>query len=162
MKKTIIIIMCLIFGKIIVAQTSLTDAQLNNQYWTYKDRFLKRFTYVGKKEGESTVVIKYTKQIQTVIDKNTGQDIVYTGKLEFGDAMVDQGLYISVLATEYKLLKEAGKDLTAIRNELYYAIEAVNRLDENAEYYYDGITKSKNGFCIRTDAPDGFYVRFER
>lgn len=78
---------------------------------------------------------------------------------------IELGHYLAVLATEYRLLERDGADLTSIRNELYYAINAVNRLDKNAEPYYDLSISSNNssnlnGFLIREDIPHGFYRRW--
>lgn len=73
-----------------------------------------------------------------------------------------------MLATEYKLLNDQGLDTYQTRKELYYALEAFNRLDLNAESYFNlaGDTfpnqaiyppsSDLNGFFIRDDVPDNF------
>jgi hypothetical protein len=53
------------------------------------------------------------------------------------DASLRLGWYIAVLATEYKLLNVQGLDTYQTRKELYYALEAFNRLDLNAESYFN-------------------------
>ncbi|MBN8695459.1 MAG: T9SS type A sorting domain-containing protein [Bacteroidetes bacterium] len=78
------------------------------------------------------------------------------GYRKMGDAMAQHGEYISVLATEYKLLNDKGKDCTAILNELYYAILSVQRVDEVAEQYFGNATTNFNGFFIRDDAKPSF------
>lgn len=59
------------------------------------------------------------------------------------------------------MLKKEGADLIAIKNELYYAINAFNRLDLNAEIYFDQEKGALNGFFIREDSPSDFYEQFE-
>ena len=92
---------------------------------------------------------------------------------EFGlsDASLRLGWYIAVLATEYKLLNVQGLDTYQTRKELYYALEAFNRLDLNAESYFNlaapnnnpnqAISPSSddlNGFFIRDDMPDNLLI----
>ena len=43
---------------------------------------------------------------------------------------------MGMLATEYKLLKNEGKDTTKTLQELMYAINAIERLDSSAESYF--------------------------
>jgi hypothetical protein len=89
-KLTFCYILCF-FSSSLFAQTILSDAELNNRYYTYKDRYLKHFTMIGKERGQSIPIIKITRQVQRVKDKNTGAEKYYTGKIEFGDAMIDMG-----------------------------------------------------------------------
>jgi hypothetical protein len=80
--------------------------------------------------------------------------------LEWRDATISLGYYFIVLATEYKLLNDAGEDTDATLIELYYAMNALNRLDEFAEGYLNqtGLTNSSdlNGLFLRDDIPSGF------
>lgn len=55
--------------------------------------------------------------------------------LHWRDATITLGYYYIVLATEYRLLKDSEKNTEPTLNELYYAINALNRLDYNAELY---------------------------
>lgn len=158
--KNTILTLLITFQSTLVAQYNY-DLSLLNRYWTYKDRYLKHFAHVGKLNGQSTPIIKITKEEQYVIDGNTKKEKKYIGKVEFGDAMVDQGNYLATLATEYRLLKNTGKDVTAVLNELYYAIETINRLDKFAEEYFNNSTPSLNGFFVRTDVPPGLYKDWE-
>lgn len=78
------------------------------------------------------------------------------------------GLYIGVLATEYRLLKDKGQydALTKVKHDLFYALSAVNRLDYNAELIigsnvHPGNPHSTsgpnlNGFFVRDDIPSNF------
>jgi hypothetical protein len=72
--------------------------------------------------------------------------------------MIDMGNYLAVLATEYKLRKEKNKDLTPVLNELYYALETINRVDQFAEIYFDKFNLGQiDGFFVRSDVEEGFY-----
>jgi hypothetical protein len=83
--------------------------------------------------------------------------------------------YLSILATEYKLLKLNNKDYSQTLKELYYAMLAIERLDLYSEYnerYFEGLgywyqgvfirgwidpENDRNGFFIRDDVTDGFW-----
>lgn len=82
----------------------------------------------------------------------------YNGRetIKWGDGTIDLGIYICVLATEFKLLNDENKYTEGTLAELYYALEAFNRLD----YYGDtcfGMPPSLNGFFIRSDAGAGLF-----
>lgn len=87
-----------------------------------------------------------------------GHDQVTT--LEWRDATISLGYYFIVLSTEYSLLGTSGQDLSNTLIELYYALNALNRLDQFAEGYLDqtGVLNSSdlNGFLLRDDIPSGF------
>ena len=75
--------------------------------------------------------------------------------------MIRHGYYLGLLATEYRLLKDAGEDATGTLNELYFAIKAVNRLDFKAEdilaeNYNADFDPNLNGFYLREDIPEDF------
>lgn len=60
---------------------------------------------------------------------------------------------MGVLALEYRLLKNENKDTKSTLNELYYAIQAINRMDDKAEVYFSfgNQAGSRNGFLLRGD-----------
>ena len=62
-------------------------------------------------------------------------------ELKLGDAGTRLGIYISALATEYRLLKNNGQNLSKIKHELFCALNAVNRID----YYAESIV------CVQTN-----------
>lgn len=166
-----------------IAQTSSEIDKANNErYWIYRDRFRKKFINIGGVEdGQSLPFIQFRENsLAPVIDKDHVNDHItdaekrrlftvntadYKGRLSKGEMGIELGNYIAVLATEYRLLQWDGADLTAIRNELYYAINAINRLDKNAEPYFKEEFKTHNdnlnGFLMREDIPHGFYRRWE-
>jgi hypothetical protein len=157
-RSLIIIILALNFFKA-NAQNAVNNMQ---KYVYYKQRFLNNFIAVGNGMGESLPLdIRRLKKDPTT----TGQEVHEFG---IGDATLRLGWYIAVLATEYKLLNDQGLDTYQTRKELYYALEAFNRLDLNAESYFNLAGTSTpnqaisppssdlNGFFIRDDMTDNF------
>lgn len=84
--------------------------------------------------------------------------------LHFGDAPVYQGYYIGVLATEYRLLQANGQNTDRTLTELYYALEAINRLDEKAESLWGkpNMAHERNGFLLTDDVPADFCQRYAK
>ena len=138
-----------------IAQT--TEQQYMERYWNYRDRYKKWFVKIGREAGES---INLTEN-----DPKGGGGALWTsqlpinaGSIKTGDATSNLGTYMVVLATEYKLLKDAGQSTTATLNELYYVIQAINRLDKKAEPYFDhNQAENLNGFFMRDDMPHEFH-----
>jgi hypothetical protein len=110
-------------------------------------------------------------------DNMTRQSYV---NLEFGDATIHLGWYLSVLATEHHLLRKYNKPTQENEKELYYALHALERLDVNSNIawsygqhlvkenaVYDTINEKwiakypvslkPDGFLIRDDVPPYFY-----
>jgi hypothetical protein len=141
------------------AQNAVNNMQ---KYVYYKQRFLNNFIAVGNGMGES---LPLDIRRLSVKPRLNGQDVHEFG---IGDATLRLGWYIAVLATEYKLLNDQGLDTYQTRKELYYALEAFNRLDLNAESYFNLAGTSNpnqaisppssdlNGFFIRDDMTDNF------
>ncbi|MBN1945353.1 MAG: hypothetical protein JW797_06720, partial [Bradymonadales bacterium] len=77
------------------------------------------------------------------------------GSLAWGDATVWLGEYIAVLATEYAVFTRLGLDTTQTLDDLYYALNAFNRVDEAAEEWY-GVPPARDGFFLRDDVPPDF------
>ena len=160
MKSKILLFFILANCVNIKAQNAVNNMQ---KYVYYKQRFLNNFIAVGNGMGESLPLDIRRMNYQTTVNNNFPVH-------EFGlsDASLRLGWYIAVLATEYKLLNVQGLDTYQTRKELYYALEAFNRLDLNAESYFNlaGETlpnqaisppsSDLNGFFIRDDMPDNF------
>lgn len=125
------------FCSFLAAQTT-TDAELQNKYWFYRHRLRTEFMKVGKTEGHSIPA-------STINLAHTCGGV--PGKISWGDATIDLGEYIAILAMEYKMLKDANQDFTATANELYFALHAVERLDDFAEVFFKN-TASGNGFFV--------------
>lgn len=111
-----------------------TELENRRKYWDYRDRLKKYFLTIGSQAGKSLPAenLNYKSHYLT---SNGGN---YQSDLRWGDATIHSGYYIAVLATEYKLLTDAGylDEALKTKNELYYAIEAINRIDLNAEPYF--------------------------
>jgi hypothetical protein len=71
-------------------------------------------------------------------------------KLAFGDNTIKQGLYIGLLAMEYRLLANNNSPTEQTVKELFYALQAINRLDFKAEVFC-GSNGVVNGYFIRDD-----------
>lgn len=108
------------------------------KYWYYKKRLHENFMLgIGRQPGFSLIGNE-----RTIADPH----------LHYGDVTINSAYYLCFLAIEYKLLLDKGYYEEADRalNELYYAIEAFNRLDYVAEEAW-GKSPYLNGFFIRDD-----------
>jgi hypothetical protein len=72
---------------------------------------------------------------------------------------------MGVLASEYWLLNNEEKPTTGILNQIYFAINAVERVDRYASYFYKKVgidpNEAPDGHFIRDDVPEGFYEVWE-
>ena len=124
-----------------------TDAQLQEKYWAYRHKLRTEFTKIGKGDGHSLPAENR--------DMFKGCGGIY-GRYQTGDAVLNLGEYIAMLATEYKLLNDANQDVTPTANELYYALNAVNRLDLFGEEFFNKDAK-EDGFFVREDWPANMF-----
>ncbi len=169
MKKIYFIFINLIFITDLFAQSPAQNLQ---KYWYYRERLKNNYILVDDCIGCGVTAVTrgFTEQAN---DKTSVT-------LNWGDATIDQGWYISVLATEYGLIQQGKytRDINETIKELYYALKAFNRLDETAEMYtrcnvahpndktaYINCVSSGsetpqtddfNGFFIRDDVPTNF------
>lgn len=127
-----------------------TPAQNHDKYWYYRYRLINNFLLVGDCQGCS--IPAYRRGLGN--NKHAGEEV-----LDWGDGQ-DLGWYIGILATEYGLLIKHNQDASGTKKELFYALEAFNRLDYNAEVYWtppynapNPSNGSYNGFFIRDDVP---------
>ena len=121
------------------AQTIETNLQ---KYWNYRERLRKYFVLISPNDEAGS---NYPASSIDVVNK----------VMQWGDGNGSMQYYIGMLATEYALLQQSGLDVTQTRNELLYALKAVNRMDLNAEKYYRGALSSNdlNGLFLRDDVP---------
>jgi hypothetical protein len=118
-----------------IAKGQTPDDYNLKKYWNYRDKFQKYFVKLGKNPGNG-INISNIDNIPGNISNggwaNTppiaGATALH-GYKRVGDAMVLQGEYLGVLATQYRLLKDAGKDVRPTLNELYYADDLQVTLD---------------------------------
>lgn len=114
----------------------------SEKYFHFRKRLVTDFTLgIGEDFGKSIPA-----SVRKIFDRN------YAGEhtISWGDATIDLAYYIGILATEYTLLSKQSNPVDQTLQELYYAMEAFNRLDYFAEEYY-GSTPSLNGFFVRSD-----------
>lgn len=147
MKKIIIILSGLL--SIGIGQTqAIDDTKAHHRYWYYRHRLQNDF------------MVKWSGNAQGTNIPASIRGVYGDPLLKWGDATIDLGFYIGVLATEYKLLKDNGRNSEASVTllDLRYALLALNRLDVEGDYQF-GVpwgSHSLNGFMIRDDVPNGF------
>lgn len=127
-----------------LAQTAVQKSN-HDKYWNYRERMKRYFIKIGPVQGESVPANWFYSYPGDVV-------------MNWGDATSWLGIYYAVLAMEYKISVSDNKPTTGTLNELYFAINAFNRLDDNDRNYYDGsiITKYRDGFFLRDDVPSTF------
>lgn len=111
------------------------------KYWYYKTRLNNDFVKVGTNQGESMPFNE--------------RAVNFSDKMKIGDGTARLGIYLGVLATEYRLLKNSGQNVDKVKHELFCALNALNRVDFNAERKQRGysLPQDLNGFFIRDDVP---------
>jgi len=126
----------------------MTDIQKNIQkYRAYKTRLIEKFVRVSPgNEAWSNLVASKRKAF-------VGRNSEY---IDFGDTMGLMWFYLGALATEYRLLKNEWGAVDQTLRQLMYAMNALERLDLNAEKYF-WWWNMRNGFFIRDDAPSYYY-----
>lgn len=122
-------------------QTPQTNLE---KYWTFRER-LKNFVVVGNCQGCGIPAVARQRDL-----------------MGYDDAGVRLAYYVSVLATEYKLLKDHGETqkLLETKRELFFAMETMNRLDKMAEFHW----RVANGTPVASAGPfpqdlNGFFIR---
>jgi hypothetical protein len=140
---------------------SQTDEINLAKYWKLRDDFRENFVKIGDGPGCSITTRSY--RPLDCIDNipENAKDGFNFGTIHYGDALIRHGTYLSLLATEYKLLKNAGLNVTGTLNELYFALKVINRIDQVAEstlgpLYGMKLKDTLNGFYIREDTPANF------
>jgi hypothetical protein len=113
----------------VLAQPMPGEAYMNQtKYWFYRNRLINEFCKVGPNQGESipfqSIYYAPDPHSPNVTTAQTGDG----GLQKLGD-------YISVLASEIKLLHGSYQDPSNTIKELFYALNAANRLDRTAETY---------------------------
>jgi hypothetical protein len=132
------------------------DIQHNlEKYWYYRQRLKDKFMVVSANNEQGTN-----------IPMARIENILYNKRtwIYWGDGNGETQYYLGVLATEYRLLKDYGQDYTETRNELVYALRALERIDLNAEKEWRDPKTSQtgdlNGFFIRDDVDSSFAQRW--
>ena len=148
-----------------------------HKYWKYRDRLRKDFLKIGNLPGESIPMSARSIgfAFSGVPDNENGDK---PSRIYYQDATIYLGHYLAVLATEVKLLLNSYNttsdtaeqqalfvQLEAAKNELYYAIQTLNRLDMSAENYLSEGDNTLspddlNGLLLRDDVPENFHDKF--
>jgi len=150
MKKNLVVAI----GILLLFENVLAQSELENQqkYWNYRDNLKKKFLKIGNLDPSGVIEFGMSIPLENRDQVNT--NCSGTGnRMRWGDATIHLGYYLATLATEYELLRREGKDCQPTLNELYYAISAVNRLDDYGEFYLSQAVSgiNRNGFLIRDD-----------
>lgn len=141
----------IIFLMFFVLFTKNCFAQPNilEKYWFYRER-LKNFVRATPNYNDPGT--------------NLPADWINGDVISWDDGNAALNHYISVLATEYRLLKNNGLNYTQTIKDLYYALKSFERLDKTAESYYrvDGSSylADINGFFIRRDITYNFWDKY--
>jgi hypothetical protein len=156
------------------AQTT-TDIELHNRYWTYRENFRKYFSSIGKENGQGLPFsdIRLGTGADVVPLDNSGAVIPnasggFKGMLNVGgDVTYYFAEYLGVLSSEYWLLKNQGKseseEMKAVKSEIYFAINAIERLDKGSKPYFEPNSSigAIDGFFIRDDENPSIIKYFE-
>ncbi len=131
------------------------------KYWKFRHNFVEQFIKIGPGKGESLPAA--VRSPGTCVDNASQWGNIEYGSMHWGDGTIRHGHYLGMLATEYALRKRSGMSLEGILTELYYALNAINRLDSEAEkeleyiYFNHGFYGERlNGFFLREDIPEDF------
>jgi hypothetical protein len=123
--------------------------EINQQkYWVYRNRLKSKFMWVDNFDHNTEGSCIPSSRLQPEYPDGP--------RIEFGDATIYYANYIQVLATEYTLLKSYNYSVDNTLRDLFFAIEAFIRLDNNADFNFrDGATQpidgDINGFFVRDD-----------
>lgn len=149
-KLLAILILIISFTNIAFAQSEIDN---HKKYWYYKTRLNNDFLKVGF--GSNGLSIPFNERGYEESFPYFAPDVSHT--LKAGDASARLGIYISVLATEYRLLKNNGQNVSKVKHELFCALSAINRMDYYAEQIFrPTLPPNLNGFFIRDDIPEHF------
>lgn len=128
------------------------------KYWRYHERF-KNYVVTGHCQGCS--LPSKARELSFWFSP-PNSNIIGSGHQNYEDETIHLGHYIGVLATEFALFDKHG---IPANNDLWYALEAFNRLDQTAEGWWRQYHLNQspvpqngdlNGFFIRDDVPADF------
>lgn len=147
--------------------TAQTAAKNLEKYWNYRARLLGEkgqggFIDVGLGSGKSLAASERNPYTDCQHDWYLNDKNCVTrkgkGRLHWGDATAYHGFYMAILALEYANLERDNQPTTAVAEELWFALEAFERLDSMAEVVV-GVPGKKDGFFIRDDVAGNFYEK---
>ena len=170
MKKIIIGLFLLILAIPFYCQT---QQQNLDKYWSYRQRLRDKFMVV------SPDVMEYGTNIPAAEIFYNDPTNPAVNRISWGDENGNMCQYLSVLATELWILKNNGQNYSVTLNELYYAMLALERLDnfseanlrafnlqanqsefiESAGILNNWQNGDINGFSLRDDVTNDFWNR---
>ncbi len=180
-RQGLIRMLCAIAWVALLLGTQTLSAQGDHRnlekYWRYRQRLHELFVKVGPGPGESIPAAEIN-QFRKVF----GNPGVTYGQ---ADGTATLGWYIAVLASEHALLVRNGLSTAENEEELYFALNALWRLDAQSNFYsyltgdwpacttltagapmgpmsamdYDD-DNILDGYAIRSDAQSGFHTNF--
>lgn len=140
------------------AASADSTAQNLAKYRHLRQRLVTEFTHVGAGAGDSQPA---PERMETI------------ARMKWGDGTIALGYYLGVLATEHYMLANPSRfpganggdaqQLGRTRDELYYALRALERLDESADAAFPAPctqAPSLNGFFLRDDVPADYFTHF--
>lgn len=159
MKKLLFLAGMLFIPWVVTAQNDVENLQ---KYWKFRNKFKEKYIRIGEAPGESLPAWTIN---PTVCIDNLNNDGTGYGEMHWGDGMIHQGYYIGFLATEYRLLKNNNQDVKGVLNELFFALNAINRVDRIAEdalenIYEMQLSPNLNGYYIREDVEEDFALNW--
>ncbi|MBX2949487.1 MAG: T9SS type A sorting domain-containing protein [Crocinitomicaceae bacterium] len=111
-------LLCLYLGVEAHAQLNIPpDYYYQQKYWMTRKRLKENFLHVGNEPGDMIPAGEYNKY---------HPEARY---LYHGDGLIKLGWYMAVLATEYHLLVANNQPTEGTLEEIYYALQTVDRLD---------------------------------
>jgi hypothetical protein len=132
------------------------------KYWLYRNFYKKQFIVVGDNAGESIPFAAYYPNEDLSYQGTWNHQLECypipsgLGALTTGDATLQIGIYLGILATEYALLKQTGYSTAGTEREIFFAIKAFERLDLAAEAFFGNPGANDATFFLRDDIPFGF------
>ena len=156
----------MIIGSLHLQAQGTLENKWQEHYWKTRANLVNYFMVVGNDEGNSIPFQRYVTGIRPCENSNQ----VYKGQIRLGDGTTRLGQYIAVLATEYELLNRSGQNTERTLTELYFALEAFERLDQFAEYYNSGKSdiwdpntngSTINGYFLRDDIPFDLWKEYD-
>lgn len=138
------------------------DQLAHRRYWFYRTRMINDFTKIGSAQGNCIVFAERN------YDFNYPQYSLNYSKV--GPDQIDiMNQYLSALALEHKLLARNNQYTGETLKEIFYILETYNRLDEEADQFWNQnsfpsdliskYTQDRNGFMLREDMPKDFFKK---
>jgi len=136
--QILLLVLVLLFNTSLLGQNEHTKRL--DKYRFYRARLSSYFVKPGDKVGESIVAYAVNKHRSDIKG------------FSIGDQTIDLAWYISILSTEYALLKKSNQNTNQTLTELYYALKAYERLDR---------CETQMPWFKSQDTLDGFFHRYD-